>query len=59
MVLFVNEVPDGSADSILNDVSIELQKLAHALRMPNANKISWTLIVSPSPDSASIYTEEV
>ena len=53
MVLSVNEVPDGSADSILNDVSTELQKLAHALRMPNANKISWTLIVSPSPDSAS------
>lgn len=56
MVLSVNEVPDGSADSILNDVSTELQKLrevAHALRMPNADKINWTLIVSSSSDSAS------
>ena len=56
MVLSVNEVPDGSADSIINDVSAELQKLrevAHALRMPNADKINWTLIVSSSSDSAS------
>ena len=55
MVLSVNEVPDGHAGNILNDVSTELQKLrevAHALRMPNADKINWTLIVSPS-DSAS------
>ena len=55
MVLSVNEVPDGHAGSILNDVSTELQKLrevAHALRMPNADKINWTLIVSSS-DSAS------
>ena len=49
MVLSVNEVPDGSADSMIDDVSRELQKLrdmAHALRMPNADKINWTLIVS-------------
>ena len=55
MVLSVNEVPDGHAGNILNDVSTELQKLrevAHALRMPNADKINWTLIVSSS-DSAS------
>ena len=56
MVLSVNEVPDGSADSMIDDVSRELQKLrdmAHALRMPNADKINWTLIVSLSSDSAS------
>ena len=58
MVLSVNEVPDGSADSILNDVSTELQKLrevAHALKMPNADKVNWTLIVSSSSDSASTH----
>ena len=57
MVLSVNEVPDGSADSMIEDIlSQELQKLrdtAHALRLPNAHKINWTLIVSSSSDSAS------
>jgi len=56
MVLSVSEVPDGSADSMIDDVSRELQKLrymAHALRMPNADKINWTLIISSSSVSAS------
>ena len=56
MGLSVNEVPDGSADSMLEDISQELQKLrdtAHALRLPNADKINWTLIASSSSDSAS------
>jgi len=55
-VLSVNEIPDGSADSMIADVSHELQKLreiAHALRLPNADKINWTLIRSSSSDSAS------
>ena len=49
MVLSVNEVPNGSADSMIEDISQELQKLrdtAHALRLPNADKINWTLIYS-------------
>lgn len=53
MVLSVNEIPDGSADSKIVDISRELQKLrerAHALKLPNANKINWTLIVSSSSD---------
>ena len=56
IVISVNEVPDGSADSMIADVSKELQKLreiAHALRLPNADKINWTLIQSSSSDSAS------
>ena len=56
MVLSVNEVPDGSADSMIDDISRELQKLrdtALALGLPNADKINWTLIASSSSDSAS------
>lgn len=56
MVLSVNEVADGSADSMIADLSQELQKLrdvAHALKLPNADKINWTLIQSSSSDSAS------
>ena len=39
MVLSVNEVPDGSADSMIDDIFQELQELremAHLLRLPNA-----------------------
>ena len=56
MVLSVNEIPDGSADSMIADISHELQKLRdipHALNLPNADKINWTLIMSSSSDSAS------
>ena len=56
MVISVNEVPDGSADSMITDISKELQKLrevAHALHLRNADKINWTLIQSSSSDSAS------
>ena len=55
-VLSVNEIPDGSADSMIADISHELQKLrdiAHQLHFPNADKINWTLIRSSSSDSAS------
>ena len=55
-VLSVNEIPDGSADSMIADISHELHKLrdiAHALKLPNADKINWTLIKSSSSDSAS------
>lgn len=56
IVVSVNEVPDGSADSIIADISHELQRLkevAHALHLPNADKINWTLIQSSTSDSAS------
>ena len=49
MVLSVNEVPDGSGVSMIKDISQELQKLretAHALKLPNADRINWTLIYS-------------
>ena len=56
MVLPVNNVTDGSANSMVEDISRELKKLretAHALKLPNGSKINWTLIVSSSSDSAS------
>ena len=56
MVVSVNEVSDGSADCMIEDISRELEMLrevAHALSMPNADKLNWTLIVSSSSDSAS------
>ncbi len=55
-VISVNEVPDGSSDSMIADISRELQKLrdvAHALQLPNAKKINWTLMRSSTSDSAS------
>lgn len=55
-VISVNEIPDGSADSMIADISSELQKLrdvANKLNLPNAHKINWTLISSSSSDSAS------
>ena len=42
MVLSVNELSDGTADTAIADISRELEKLrrtAHALRMPIANSI--------------------
>ena len=56
MVFSVNEVSDGSANCMIEDISRELQMLrevAHALSMPNADKLNWTLIVFSSSDSAS------
>ena len=56
MVLSVNEIPDGSADRMIADISQELLKLreiAHKFQLPNAKKINWTLIQSSSSDSAS------
>lgn len=56
VVLSANEVPDGSVTSMIEDISQELEKLrdiAHALMLPNADKINWTLIASCTSDSAS------
>ena len=55
-VLAVNEIPDGTAESIIGDISKELQKLretAQALNLPHANQINWTLLASSTSDSAS------
>ena len=41
---------------MIEDVSREFEKLretAHALKLPNADKINWTLIASSTSDSAS------
>ena len=55
-VVSVNELHDGTAKSVINDISKELQKLrkvAVALNLPNANFINWTLFSSSSSDSAA------
>jgi len=56
IVLSVNEIADGTADSVITDVSKELHSLreaAKALKLPNANKINWTMVASSTSDSAS------
>ena len=55
MAIAVNEFVDGTADTFI-DVSKELKKLrdvAHALDIPNADSINWTLFSSSSFNSAS------
>ena len=56
MVISVNELPDGTADTVIEDVSKELTKLremAHSLGLPNADAINWSLVSSSTSDSAS------
>jgi hypothetical protein len=56
MTLSVNQLPNGSAETMIADISEEFKKLrevAHKLQLPNADKINWTLINSSSSDSAS------
>ena len=56
MVISVNELPDGTAESAIADISRELEKLrktAHALDMPNPDSINWTLLVASTSDSAA------
>ena len=56
MVISVNQQSDGTAESIVNDVSRELQKLretACALGLPNSTCINWTLIASSTSGSAA------
>lgn len=56
MVVCLNEVPDGSADSIVEDISCEFAKLrvASALNFPNPEKINWTCISSTSDSAATL-----
>ena len=56
MVLCLNEVPDGSADSMVELVETELEKLrniAYDLKLESPEKINWTLLNSMTSDSAS------
>ena len=56
MVLCLNEVPDGSADSMVELVETELEKLcniAYDLKLKSPEKINWTLLNSMTSDSAS------
>ena len=56
LVLSVNEVPDGTAMTVIQDIEKELTKLrqaAHQLNVPNADAINWTLFASSTSDSAA------
>ena len=56
MTISVNELSDGSADQVIADISKEfatLRNIAHALNLPNADTINWTMITSSTSDSAS------
>ena len=56
VVLSVNELPDGTALSAIEDISREFEKLRKAakeLGLPNPNSINWSLVVSSSSDSAA------
>ena len=55
MVLCLNEMPDGSADSMVELVETELEKLhniAYDLKLESP-EINWTLLNSMTSDSAS------
>jgi len=56
MVVSVKELSDGTAKSVIADISREFEKrckTANALKIPNADSINWTLLVSSTSDSAS------
>ena len=56
MTVSVKEVPDGTATSIVADISRELEQLrstAIALKLPNADSINWMMVASSTSDSAS------
>jgi len=59
LVISVNKLPDGMADTVIEDVSKELTKLremAHSLGLPNADAINWSLVSSSTSDSAATQT---
>ncbi len=56
VVISVNELPDGTADTVIKDVSKELTKLremARSLGLPNADAINWSSVSSSTSDSAA------
>ena len=55
-ILSVNDLPDGCAETIIEDMDAEFSKLrntAHKLNLANADSINWTLVSSSTADSAS------
>ena len=55
-VISLNEIPDGCAQTIVDDIDSELSKLrnmAKLLKLPNADVINWTLVTSSTSDSAA------
>ena len=56
VVVCINELPDGKAMSIIEDISREFEKIrrmAAMLNLPIANSINWTMVKSATSDSAS------
>lgn len=56
VVISVNELPDGKAISIVNDISREfenIRRVGNMLNLPNADSINWTMVQSSTSDSAS------
>ena len=56
MVFCLSEVPDGTADSMVQQIEMELSKLreiATALYFQNPERINWTVFASSTSDSAS------
>ena len=56
VVISVNEVPDGKADSIIADIDSQLKKLrcfAQQLDIPNNEMLNWSMISASTSDSAS------
>ena len=54
--LSVSEVPDGTADSVVEHIDRELnqlRQLAHKLKLDGANNINWNCIASSSSNGAS------
>ena len=60
IVISVNEVPDGTAETIFNDINSELEKLRNAakdLGLPNHMSINWSVFASATSDSALTQTK--
>jgi hypothetical protein len=56
VVVSVNELCDGTAESAVDDISRELEnlrKVAKSLNLPNSDSINWTIFVSSTSDSAA------
>ena len=56
LVLGVNELADGKANTAVEDISREFEKLrqvAEMLDLPNGQSINWTLVQSSTSDSAA------
>ena len=58
MVVSVNELTDGKATTVVEDIAMEFEKLrrvAEMLGLPNPNAINWTLVKSSTSDSAATH----